>query len=84
MTRFEMETDVVCGTWSLQEWNIVSSGVEWCHVQHIRAWLCATLDTHVALEGSEYIEQVCGVETDQTRREVLSDFQHLVNFKVWI
>ena len=69
-------------TCALHEWNLVLSGVEGCRVRHLEAWLCATFDIQVALEGSGYVEQVCGVELGWTRRGVVSGIQHLVNFKV--
>ena len=58
------------------------SGVEGCRARHVEAWSCATFDIQVALEGSGYAEQVCGVELGRTRRDVVSGLQHLVNFGV--
>ena len=39
----------------------------------------ATFDIQVALEGSGYVEQACGVELGRTQRGVVSGIQHLVN-----
>ena len=52
-------------------------------MRHLEAWSCATLDTQVALEGSGYVERVCGVVLGRTRRGVVSGIQHLVNFEVF-
>ena len=69
-------------TCALQERNHMLPGLGGCHVRHLKAWSCTTLDTKVALEGSGYVEQVYGVELGRTRRGVMSGIQHLVNFEV--
>ena len=69
-------------TCALQERNYMLPGVWGCHVRHLEAWSCVTLDTQVALEDSGYVEQVCGVELGRTRRGVMSGIQHLMNFEV--
>ena len=59
----------------------MSPGVGERRVRHPLIRSCVTMDSQVALEGSGYVERVCGVEFDRTRRDVVSDFQHLVNLK---
>ena len=51
-------------------------------MRHVEVWSCATLDAKVTLEGSGYVEQACGVKSDRTQREAVSDLQHLANFDV--
>ena len=60
----------------------MSPGVGECRLRHPEVRSRATTDIQVALEGSGYVEQACGVEFDRTRREVVSDLQHLMNFEV--
>ena len=67
---------------ALQEWNLVLPGVEGCRLRHVEAWSRVTFDIQVALEGSGYAKQVCGMELGRTRHDVVSGVQHLVNFGV--